>query len=38
MGLRSMAYRADVIGGRLEIASENSAGTRVTCRLPRGNP
>jgi signal transduction histidine kinase len=37
MGLRSMAYRADVIGGRLEIASEKSAGTRVTCRLRHGN-
>jgi PAS domain S-box-containing protein len=35
MGLRSMAYRADVIGGRLEIASEKSGGTRVICRLPR---
>jgi PAS domain S-box-containing protein len=37
MGLRSMAYRADVIGGQLEIASEKSAGTRVTCRLRHGN-
>jgi signal transduction histidine kinase len=34
-GLRIMRYRAEVIGGRLEIASDKDAGTRVTCELRR---
>jgi signal transduction histidine kinase len=35
MGLRIMSYRANTIGGTLDIrAGANSAGTVVTCRLP----
>lgn len=34
MGMRIMRYRADLIGGRLEIASPEAGGTTVICRLP----
>ena len=32
-GLRTMGYRADLVGADLEIASEPGRGTRVLCRL-----
>lgn len=35
MGLRILHFRTDSIGGRLEVASEPGAGTRVRCSLPR---
>ncbi|MBW8864439.1 MAG: sensor histidine kinase, partial [Verrucomicrobia bacterium] len=31
MGLRIMAYRADLIGGTFDVAREPARGTRVTC-------
>jgi signal transduction histidine kinase len=31
MGLRTMKYRADVIGGKLELSSAPAEGTRVAC-------
>lgn len=34
MGLRSMRYRAELIGGRLTIAPGDGAGTLVTCTRP----
>ena len=34
MGLRIMNYRANTIGGHLEIKSPEKAGTVVTCSLP----
>lgn len=33
-GMRSMLYRADVIGGTLQIAPRHQYGTIVTCKLP----
>ena len=36
MGLRTMAYRASVIGASFNVARQHSRGTRVTCRLPAG--
>lgn len=33
-GIRSMHYRADLIGADLDVASRPGAGTRVVCRLP----
>ena len=34
MGLRVMAYRADVIGAKLEIEPLSTRGTRIACTLP----
>jgi PAS domain S-box-containing protein len=34
MGLRTMQYRADVIGAKLEIVSVEPHGTRISCILP----
>ena len=34
MGLRTMRYRAGLIGGTLEVGPGPSGGTRVVCRLP----
>jgi hypothetical protein len=34
LGLRIMRYRASMIGGHLEIYSEESGGTTVVCRVP----
>jgi signal transduction histidine kinase len=34
MGLHIMKYRADVIGGRLSIESDEGKGTLVSCVLP----
>ncbi|MGP8238006.1 MAG: sensor histidine kinase [Limisphaerales bacterium] len=36
MGLRTMAYRAEVIGAAFQIERLPAGGTRVTCRLPAG--
>ena len=36
MGLRTMAYRASVIGASFNVARQLSRGTRVTCQLPAG--
>jgi len=38
MGLRSMRYRASVLGGSLEIAPMPDGGTRVSCRAPFPTP
>lgn len=35
MGLRTMAYRARMMGGELEVASAPGGGTRITCRVTR---
>ena len=37
MGLRTMAYRARMVGGVLEIASQPEGGTMVTCSVPLAN-
>jgi signal transduction histidine kinase len=37
MGLRTMAYRAEVIGAAFKIERLPSGGTRVTCRLAAGS-
>lgn len=34
MGLRTMRYRADVIGGQLSLEGLEEGGTRVTCTFP----
>lgn len=34
MGLRIMAYRADLLGGRLVLKQVSSGGTRIVCRVP----
>lgn len=34
MGLRIMDYRARLVGGHLDIAAEENAGTRITCSVP----
>jgi len=34
MGLRTMAYRAQILKGELTVAPAPSGGTRVTCRVP----
>ncbi len=34
MGLKTMQYRADVMGGKLEFRSNDPSGTVVTCLLP----
>lgn len=36
LGLRTMEYRANTIGGELYIDSQTNMGTRVVCVLPRG--
>jgi signal transduction histidine kinase len=36
MGLRTMAYRASVIGATFNVERQLSRGTRVTCKLPGG--
>ena len=35
LGFHIMKYRAQLIGGRLEIDSPKNRGTRVSCYLPR---
>lgn len=35
-GVRIMRYRADLIGGRIEVIAERGKGTRVLCVVPRG--
>ena len=35
-GVRIMRYRADLIGGRIEVIAERGKGTRVLCIVPRG--
>ncbi|MEU6644490.1 GAF domain-containing protein [Saccharomonospora sp. NPDC046836] len=37
-GMTSMAERAELIGGRLEVESRPGAGTRVIARVPRESP
>ena len=37
MGLRTMNYRAGVIGGRLIVVPGEGQGTEVSCRLARKN-
>jgi signal transduction histidine kinase len=37
MGLRTMAYRASVIGATFNVERQFSRGTRVTCKLPVGS-
>ena len=36
MGLRVMNYRAHVIGGELEVCSDEETGTKVLCSVPLG--
>jgi PAS domain S-box-containing protein len=36
LGLHIMNYRAQLVGGRLEIDSQKNRGTRVSCYLPLG--
>jgi signal transduction histidine kinase len=36
LGLHIMNYRAQLVGGRLEIDSPKNRGTRVSCYLPLG--
>jgi signal transduction histidine kinase len=38
MGLRSMRYRAGVMGGEMEIVALPGGGTRVCCRAPLAKP
>jgi signal transduction histidine kinase len=38
MGLRIMAHRAELIGGRLQIDAAPGGGTRVDCRIPLTAP
>ncbi|MEO8440530.1 MAG: PAS domain S-box protein [Spartobacteria bacterium] len=38
MGIHIMKYRADVLGGTLEIESKAGRGTCVTCTIPRQHP
>ena len=37
MGLRTMMYRAEILGGELTVAPALVRGTRVTCRVPRSD-
>jgi signal transduction histidine kinase len=37
MGLRTMAYRASVIGASFNVERQLSRGTRVACKLPNGS-
>lgn len=34
MGLRTMAYRAEILEGKLTVTATPGGGTRVTCRVP----
>lgn len=36
MGLHTMKYRADVIGGKVEIAPGRNSGSEVICTFPKG--
>ena len=36
MGFRTMAYRASLLEGKLEVTQAPTGGTRVSCRVPRG--
>src|SRR4030095_7905680 len=38
LGFHIMNYRAQLMGGRLEIDSSKHAGTRVSCHLPNNGP
>ncbi len=38
MGLRTMAHRAQILGGQLTVAPAPGGGTRVACCLPRPAP
>lgn len=38
MGLRSMRYRTDLLGGRFDIRNSESGGTIVTCTFPMASP
>jgi len=38
MGLRTMGYRAQILGGRLTVMPAPGGGTRVTCCVPRPAP
>ncbi|MHA3772844.1 sensor histidine kinase [Verrucomicrobiota bacterium sgz303538] len=38
LGLRSMKFRAELLGGELTIASAEATGTRVECRIPETHP
>jgi signal transduction histidine kinase len=38
MGLQIMRYRAEMIGGTLEIRSDKGQGTSVSCRFPLSDP
>ena len=38
MGLRTMRYRAGLIGGKLEVGPGPSGGTQVVCRLASPPP
>jgi signal transduction histidine kinase len=35
MGMRTMAYRAQILEGELSIAPAPGGGTRIICRVPR---
>ena len=37
IGLRTMAYRASLIGATLEISPARQGGTEIVCMLPRGS-
>lgn len=37
MGFRTMAYRASLLEGELTVGPAPAGGTRVSCRIPRGN-
>jgi signal transduction histidine kinase len=34
LGLRSMAWRAEVLGGKVDVSGRPGGGTRVECRIP----
>ena len=38
IGLRTMAYRAEQIGARLEVSARQPKGTRVICLISAGKP
>lgn len=38
LGLQTMRFRANMLGGQLEISSEEKEGTIITCRIPELNP
>jgi signal transduction histidine kinase len=37
MGLRTMMYRAQILGGEISVTPAPGSGTRVTCRVPRSH-